>query len=157
MTSKARSAAESTALTWEEIAQCGAEMLNERLQPGCILQARVSGVNFIGPPISLHASTDDGGDPKHATTKDLFLSLDEYSSRFIEQRIDELAAQILKNRGARGFGGVPFLLTRDMEVPKSVNGAATGAADGISLRVVNAFDIDSDRFVTRWDVFFGWL
>lgn len=46
--------------------------------------------------------------------------------------------------------------TADLEVPKGVDFAARQSYDGISMRIVRAFDINSDQFPCRIDVLGGW-
>lgn len=47
-------------------------------------------------------------------------------------------------------------VTADLEMPKGVDFAAREQYDGISLRVVRAFDITNDKFPCRIDVLYGY-
>jgi len=46
--------------------------------------------------------------------------------------------------------------TADLELPKGVDFAAREAYDGISMRIVRAYDVNSDQFPCRIDVLGGW-
>ena len=48
------------------------------------------------------------------------------------------------------------LATADLELPKGVDFAARETYDGISMRIVRAFDITNDQFPCRIDVLGGW-
>lgn len=46
--------------------------------------------------------------------------------------------------------------TADLELPKGVDFAAREEYDGISMRIVRAYDVNSDQFPCRIDVLGGW-
>ena len=46
--------------------------------------------------------------------------------------------------------------TADLELPKGVDFAAREMYDGISMRIVRAYDVNNDTFVCRLDVLAGW-
>lgn len=48
------------------------------------------------------------------------------------------------------------LATADLELPKGVDFAAREAYEGISMRLVRAYDVNSDQFPCRIDVLGGW-
>lgn len=48
------------------------------------------------------------------------------------------------------------LATADLELPKGVDFASRAVVDGISMRIVRAYDINNDNFPCRIDVFYGW-
>ena len=48
------------------------------------------------------------------------------------------------------------LVTADLVMPKGVDFAAREVYDGISARIVRAYDINNDNFVCRLDVLYGW-
>ncbi|MGD0656405.1 MAG: P22 phage major capsid protein family protein, partial [Thermoguttaceae bacterium] len=48
------------------------------------------------------------------------------------------------------------LATADLELPQGVDFAARETYDGISMRIVRAFDITNDQFPCRIDVLGGW-
>jgi hypothetical protein len=48
------------------------------------------------------------------------------------------------------------LATADLVLPKGVDFAAREVFDGISLRIVRAYDINNDRFPCRIDLLYGW-
>jgi hypothetical protein len=47
--------------------------------------------------------------------------------------------------------------TADLVMPKGVDFAARETMDGISMRLIRDYDINSDRLVTRLDVLYGYL
>lgn len=47
------------------------------------------------------------------------------------------------------------LATADLELPRGVHEAARESFDGISMRMVSAYNITSDQFITRFDVLYG--
>ena len=47
--------------------------------------------------------------------------------------------------------------TADLELPKGVDFSAREEYDGISMRIVRAYDVNSDQFPCRIDVLGGWL
>jgi len=49
------------------------------------------------------------------------------------------------------------LATADLELPRGVHEAARAANDGIAMRMVSAYNIQTDQFVTRLDVLYGFL
>ena len=49
------------------------------------------------------------------------------------------------------------LAMADLELPKGVHEAAREAFDGVSMRMVTAYNVQSDQFVTRLDVLYGYL
>lgn len=49
------------------------------------------------------------------------------------------------------------MVTADLELPKGVHEAAREEYDGISMRMISAYDVRSDEFITRLDVLFGFL
>lgn len=48
------------------------------------------------------------------------------------------------------------LATADLEVPHGVDFASRDVYDGISLRIVRQYDINTDKFPCRVDVLYGW-
>ena len=46
--------------------------------------------------------------------------------------------------------------TADLVMPKGVDFAAREVQDGVSMRIVRAYDINSDKFPTRIDVLYGY-
>jgi hypothetical protein len=46
--------------------------------------------------------------------------------------------------------------TADLEIPQGVDFAARESYDGISMRIVRAYDVSSDNFICRIDVLGGW-
>lgn len=48
------------------------------------------------------------------------------------------------------------LVTADLVIPKGVDFAAREVYDGISMRIVRAYDINNDRYPTRIDVLYGY-
>jgi hypothetical protein len=62
----------------------------------------------------------------------------------------------------KNFAFVPEAVTMgtaDLELPDGVHERAREAFDGISMRMISAYDIRSDQFITRMDVLYGyqWL
>ena len=49
------------------------------------------------------------------------------------------------------------MATADLELPKGVHEAAREQMDGISMRMVTAYNISTDQFITRLDVLYGYL
>jgi hypothetical protein len=47
-------------------------------------------------------------------------------------------------------------VSADLVMPKGVDFAAREVHDGISVRIVRAYDINNDRFPCRIDVLYGW-
>jgi hypothetical protein len=48
------------------------------------------------------------------------------------------------------------LATADLPLPKGVHEAARETYDGISMRMVSAYNISSDQFITRLDILYGY-
>jgi hypothetical protein len=46
--------------------------------------------------------------------------------------------------------------TADLEMPEGVDFSARREIDGLSMRIVRAYDINNDNFPCRIDVFYGW-
>lgn len=60
----------------------------------------------------------------------------------------------------RNFVFAPEAVTMasaDLELPRGVHEAAREAFDGISMRMVSAYNIATDQFITRLDVLYGYL
>src|SRR5262249_44728042 len=49
------------------------------------------------------------------------------------------------------------MATADLELPKGVHEAAREAFDGVAMRMVSAYNIATDQFITRLDVLYGYL
>jgi hypothetical protein len=49
------------------------------------------------------------------------------------------------------------MATADLELPRGVHEAAREEFDGVSMRMISAYDIRSDQFITRLDVLYGYL
>jgi hypothetical protein len=49
------------------------------------------------------------------------------------------------------------MATADLELPKGVHEAAREAFDGISMRMVTAYNVSTDQFITRLDILYGYL
>lgn len=49
------------------------------------------------------------------------------------------------------------MATADMEIPRGVHEAYRETFDGISMRMITAYDVMSDQFITRLDVLYGFL
>ena len=49
------------------------------------------------------------------------------------------------------------MATADLELPRGVHEAARESYDGISMRMVSAYDIGTDQFITRLDILYGYL
>lgn len=49
------------------------------------------------------------------------------------------------------------MATADLELPKGVHEAAREAYDGIAMRMVTAYNVSTDQFITRLDCLFGYL
>lgn len=49
------------------------------------------------------------------------------------------------------------LAMADLELPKGVHEADRQAFDGVSMRMVSAYDVRTDEFITRLDVLYGYL
>ena len=49
------------------------------------------------------------------------------------------------------------LASADLELPRGVHEAAREAFDGISMRMISAYNIATDQFITRLDVLYGYL
>lgn len=48
------------------------------------------------------------------------------------------------------------LATADLELPRGVNEAARESYSGISLRMISAYDVINDLFITRLDILYGY-
>lgn len=48
------------------------------------------------------------------------------------------------------------LATADLEIPRGVHEAYREVYDGVSMRIVTAYDVTNDNFITRLDVLYGW-
>ena len=49
------------------------------------------------------------------------------------------------------------LATADLELPKGVHEAAREANDSVAMRMVSAYNVQTDQFITRLDVLYGYL
>ena len=49
------------------------------------------------------------------------------------------------------------LAMADLELPKGVHEAARESYDGIAMRMVSAYNVQTDQFITRLDVLYGYL
>lgn len=49
------------------------------------------------------------------------------------------------------------LVTADLELPRGVHEAHRETYEGVSMRMVTAYDVRSDQFITRMDVLYGYL
>ena len=49
------------------------------------------------------------------------------------------------------------LVTADLEMPDGVHEKAREAFDGVAMRMISAYDVKSDQFITRLDVLYGYL
>lgn len=49
------------------------------------------------------------------------------------------------------------LATADLEIPRGVHEAARETFDGVSMRMVTAYDVRSDQLITRLDILYGYL
>lgn len=60
----------------------------------------------------------------------------------------------------KNFAYVPdavTLATADLELPKGVHEAAREQFDGVSMRMISAYNITTDQFITRLDVLYGFV
>ena len=60
----------------------------------------------------------------------------------------------------KNFAYVPeaiTMATADLELPRGVHEAAREQYDGISMRMVTAYNIATDQFITRMDILYGYL
>jgi len=60
----------------------------------------------------------------------------------------------------KSFAFVPeavTMATADLELPRGVHEAARERMDGISMRMVTAYDIRTDQMITRLDILYGYL
>ena len=48
------------------------------------------------------------------------------------------------------------LVTADLELPKGVHEAARESQDGTSMRMVTAYNVTTDQFITRLDILYGY-
>lgn len=59
----------------------------------------------------------------------------------------------------KNFAMVPdafTLATVDLDLPKGVHEAHRETMDGVSMRMVTAYNVSSDQFITRFDVLYGY-
>ena len=49
------------------------------------------------------------------------------------------------------------MATADLELPRGVHEAARESFDGISMRMVTAYNVSTDQFITRLDILYGYL
>jgi hypothetical protein len=49
------------------------------------------------------------------------------------------------------------MVTADLELPKGVHEAHREQQDGVSMRMVTAYNVSTDQFITRLDVLYGYL
>lgn len=49
------------------------------------------------------------------------------------------------------------LVTADLELPRGVHEAAREMFDNTSLRMVTAYNVSTDQFITRLDILYGWV
>ncbi len=49
------------------------------------------------------------------------------------------------------------MATADLELPRGVHEAAREAFDGVSMRMVTAYNVSTDQFITRLDILYGYL
>jgi hypothetical protein len=49
------------------------------------------------------------------------------------------------------------MATADLEIPRGVHEAAREQFDGISMRMVTAYNVGTDQFITRLDILYGYL
>jgi len=49
------------------------------------------------------------------------------------------------------------MATADLELPKGVHEAARESFDGVSMRMVTAYNVGTDQFITRLDILYGYL
>ena len=49
------------------------------------------------------------------------------------------------------------MATADMEIPRGVHEAAREEFDGVSMRMVTAYNVQSDQLITRLDILYGYL
>lgn len=49
------------------------------------------------------------------------------------------------------------MATADLELPRGVHEAAREAFDGVSIRMVTAYNVSTDQFITRLDILYGYL
>lgn len=49
------------------------------------------------------------------------------------------------------------MVTADLELPRGVHEAARESFDGTSMRMVTAYNVGTDQFITRMDILYGYL
>ena len=49
------------------------------------------------------------------------------------------------------------MATADLELPRGVHEAAREQYDGVSMRMISAYNVSTDQFITRLDVLYGYL
>ena len=88
----------------------------------------------------------------HMSLRDLTLSIDECSKDFLDPAAFALAQQI-KDRWFLGA----TLVTADLPLPQGVHMAARASnrSRGLRLRCVRAYDINTDVWLTRFDMLCG--
>jgi hypothetical protein len=67
-----------------------------------------------------------------------------------------LASQIYRKNIAFAPEAIT-MATADLVMPRGVHEAAREQYDGVSMRMVSAYNIETDQFVTRLDVLYGYL
>ena len=73
---------------------------------------------------------------------------------------DVIPATLASSVYRKNFAFVPeaiTMATADLELPRGVHEAARESFDGISMRMISAYDIMTDQFITRLDVLWGSL
>ncbi len=65
------------------------------------------------------------------------------------------AGEVYRKNIAMGKQAVT-MATADLELPGGVDRAARATFDGISLRMVRGYNINSDQFITRLDILYGY-
>jgi hypothetical protein len=49
------------------------------------------------------------------------------------------------------------MASADLELPRGVHEAARESFDGVSMRMVTAYNVGNDQFITRLDILYGYL
>ncbi len=104
-----------------------------------------SGDGYV--PVSLqmaHAETS-------FRSSDMLLPIDAFAEKFLARKAADIARQILN---AAAFSG-SRVITCDLPIPRGVDMAERIGNPRISLRMVRAYNIDTDTFPVRFDVLFG--
>ena len=71
---------------------------------------------------------------------------------------DVIPATLANSVYRKNFAFVPeaiTMATADLELPRGVHEAARESFDGISMRMISAYNIMTDQFITRLDVLWG--